>query len=98
MSNDMRGIAEERLKSFKEFAKTAKLRCGYTFVVISVQRSLTGEPSSIRGFIDCPVNEADLLNKPYCDVETYKQNMMWSLEGSALLFGKHFDLVVEEAL
>lgn len=77
-------------KSFRQFVKSAKIRCGFDFKVTSVQKNARGVITAVKGVVFIPP-AADSKE----DLPT-EQEMYWNLNGQALLISEQYDLVQEE--
>lgn len=74
-----------KIEKFKAFAKTAKTRAGVKFKCEVFQVNQEGEPSSVRGKIF--VQGEDKKESPI--------EMLWDLNGVAMLIGPAYDLIKE---
>lgn len=78
--------AVSAIEKFKEFSKDATIRCGVPYTCKVFQVGQAGEPTSVKGEIYL----RDEKNQEAIPVE-----MVWNLEGQAMLIGPAYDLVKE---
>ena len=74
------------IEKFKEFSKEAKTRCGVKFKCKVFQVGQSGEPTSVKG---------EIYLRDEKNFDDIPVEMIWTLEGQAMLIGNAYDLVKE---
>ena len=74
------------IEQFRQFSKDAQTRCGVAHKCKVFQVGQTGEPTSVKG---------EIYLKDERNQEDIPVEMVWTLEGQAMLIGNAYDLVQE---
>lgn len=73
------------IEQFRQFSQQAVTRCGVPFKCRAFQVTQSGEPTSIKGEVYVKGERG----------EDIPMEMVWNLEGQAMLVGNVYDLVRE---